>query len=100
MSASNWTTCPRCAARREAELTALEAEVTAVYGSVSAAEYARLGMKLIMAREMPLAQTWREDCEFYGAEDGVLSIRYSGGCEVCGLRHEFSADQPIEGLLS
>lgn len=45
----------------------------------------------------PVEPTFREDYEFYGVEDhGVLMIRYSGGCSVCGLRHEVSIDQPLD----
>jgi hypothetical protein len=55
MSADNWASCPRCAARD-----------------------AKLG-------PYPTTPTFREDYEFYGGETGTLEISYHGQCTDCGL---------------
>jgi len=72
--------------------------VTAMYGVAPVEDFDAARAALDAAKAAPLRQTWREDYEFYGAEDGVLSIRYEGACTTCGLSHKFNDDQPIEGI--
>jgi hypothetical protein len=88
MSADNWTTCPRCAAERQEEIEKLDQSITESYGKVSVDEFDNQRSKLSMHRALPLDRTWREDYEFYGADEGSLHISYSGGCSVCGLSHK------------
>lgn len=84
MSADNWTTCPRCF---DAAKTAAEAEreqVMALYGILSVEEFdrERAALKTPTASEF---QTFREDYEFWGSDDGVLRVSYSGRCTNCDL---------------
>lgn len=40
-------------------------------------------------------KNFREDWEFYGAEEGEVTVEYSGMCRVCGYGVEFRHDVPI-----
>jgi hypothetical protein len=96
MSADNWAICPRCERQRMRSLEVEKAELHAAYGTVPVEEFDKRRAaynQRLTARPTP---TFHEDYEIYGAESGVLHIRYGGGCETCGLRHKFSDDQPID----
>lgn len=98
MSASNWTTCPRCTLRRARELEAMRTEVAAKYGQVSVELFDAMRARLAAAENAEPATTLREDYEFYGAEDGVVIADYSCSCSDCGLRGKFNYRYEIPGL--
>lgn len=95
MSADNWAVCPRCERTRQDKLAADRTAVADMYGKVPVAafDYARETLAVLEAKEP--AQTFREDYEFYGAEEGVLCISYFGWCEVCGLKFEHQSEHPL-----
>ncbi len=89
MSAGNWTTCPRCAKRRAAELQAMRDDIAAKYGQIPIAEFDQLRVALAKAESTTPPQTLREDYEFYGAEDGTVTAEYGCSCRECGLETKF-----------
>lgn len=90
MSADNWTACPRCLDEAKRLVDEASAEVYAQYGKVPPEEFDRL------REELPIVNTgatFREDYEFYGAEEGTVHARYSGSCTECGLRVSLDVDK-------
>ena len=90
MSADDWSVCPKCRdthakAAEKAKLDAGEA-----YGKVSPEEYLKM-LEAVTSWKNPAEAeaTFREDYEFYGAEDGEIHAIYSGHCSVCGLTCKF-----------
>ena len=66
MSADNWAVCPRCLKRAP--------------DGADKWEY----------------QTFREDYEFWGAEEGHVTATYSARCHVCGLTLNFENRVPLD----
>lgn len=103
MSADRWSTCPRCWDTQHAKLVGVREEVQADYGKAEPEDFIkRLHDAQTALNEFHLEETFREDYEFYGAgldEDGdgggVLSVRYSGHCSVCGLDMKYKHDEPF-----
>ena len=85
MSADNWTTCPRCKDKHEANLSAMFAKVGEAYGTVPVAEFDAMRAEYDAARFTPLPANFREDYSFTGADEGEIVADYSGKCTVCGL---------------
>ena len=100
MSADNWARCPRCTRIGAAQLKAQEEAVQASYGKVPVDEFDEARRKLAIDRKAfeNRERTFREDYEFYGAEEGVVTASYSGQCRECGLKLKFSESRPIPGL--
>lgn len=96
MSADNWTTCPRCADHRKQALVARVAEVSASYGKVPVEDFDRMRQELDAQKREPLKETFREDYEIYGAEDGEVEVRYAGRCSECSLALEFAHSHPLD----
>lgn len=87
MSASNWSACPRCTARAEKEQEAAMAKL------------AEAGLDGKFTLTITTAgNTFREDYEIYGATEGTVHVGYSGSCDKCGLRLDFSHDHDIPGV--
>lgn len=89
MSADNWAICPRCASKHEEHVKVLIAALDEAYGKVPVEEFDRLRSECDAEARKELEQTFREDYEIWGAEDGELNVSYSGGCRECGLGHKF-----------
>lgn len=92
MSASNWTSCPRCAKSLVRAVDELRALIADKYGKVTIEEFDNLRARLKAAEDEAANpyQTLREDYEFYGAEDGEVVASYSNSCTKCGLKTEFT----------
>jgi len=97
MSADNWNYCPGCKARKIEEAEALERSVQESYGKISMEEWDSLRSRAAAAQAaIPDADTengdptFREDYEFYGAQTGVVHVRYSGHCSLCNLSIKFT----------
>jgi hypothetical protein len=84
VSADNWTTCPRCEENARRRYEEEDERVAAMYGVVSPAQYAAARDRLV-ATDLALGETFREDYEVYGASDGEVHVDYRGKCTVCGL---------------
>ena len=95
MSADNWTQCPRCLKRRGMEAENKAVQVDAAYGNVPVGEFDKLRSELADLRSYPIDNTFREDYEILGAEDGTVEVRYSGSCGTCNLRTEFKHSHEI-----
>lgn len=91
MSASNWARCPRCTKAGREALAQRNAAVQASYGTVPVEEFdeARRQHAQAVAEFERRDSTFREDYEIFGAEDGVITVEYSGGCRECGLHLSF-----------
>lgn len=100
MSASNWARCPRCVAKRLSDLAELDVKVTQSYGAVPVEEFDRMRAEAIRQRidveDEGSYQTLCEDYEIYGAEDGVVVVSYSCGCQICGLGTNFNHKHPLD----
>lgn len=97
MSADNWAKCPRCKANRIKAADAAQAAALAAYGKVDVAEFDRLRAHAdeLSANVETGTETFREDYEIYGAEEGVVLVGYSGRCTVCGLSLSFEHSHPL-----
>lgn len=102
MSASSWARCPRCAAAGLKALAERAAAVQASYGTVPVDEFdeARRQHAEAVTEFERRRNTFREDYEVYGAEDGVITVEYSGRCSECGLSLKFTDKRPIPGVSS
>ena len=89
MSADNWTTCPRCKQEAQKHINAREVEVAAMYGHAPIEEFDLARENLQSLKDAPAPITFREDCEFYGAEEGEVTAAYRGSCKECGLSLKF-----------
>jgi hypothetical protein len=98
VSADNWAVCPRCDQRHEAEVEAKFKAVDDAYGKVPMAEFTEMTAAARAFSQTKVDPTFREDYEFYGAEDGVVVAAYRGQCTVCALSLTFKHEHPIEGL--
>lgn len=85
MSANNWAVCPKCVAEAKREADEAHAKVYVQYGKVSLGEFDRLRVDLETVDPEDF-RSFREDYEFYGAEEGEIQVSYSGNCSQCGLR--------------
>lgn len=100
MSADNWAHCPRCTRIKLAEFDEQDAAIQAAYGVIPIVEFDKAREELA-ANKVAFEnrqRTFREDYEFYGAEEGVVTVNYSGSCGECGLKLKFSESRPIPGL--
>jgi hypothetical protein len=95
VSADNWAMCPRCAARRAADLARREAEVSAAYGTVPVDEFDRLRTALAEERTKRVDPTFREDYDL-GLDSDEFYVRYRGRCSVCGLHKEFVHSEVLD----
>lgn len=97
MSADNWAKCPRCSAVATAEFQAREVAIQASYGVVPVGEFdaARQALEDDRAAFGQREETFREDYGIHGAETGVVTVSYGGGCSKCGLELSFTEEHPI-----
>ena len=95
MSADNWAQCPKCAQKRTDLAIEAERELHESYGVIPADKWMQLraDLEAIKAREPDAS--FREDYEIYGAEDGVVTVSYSGACMVCDLNIKFKEEHPL-----
>lgn len=96
MSADNWADCPRCKVIRETALVERERAVEDAYGKVPVAEFDAMRADLERDKSTLADPTFREDYEIYGAEDGVVRVKYSGHCRDCNLRLKFEHEHPLD----
>lgn len=104
MSADAWSNCPRCIRRTQEVFASRQKELDASYGTVPVEKF--LEAREALAKDLQEAaralegddRTFREDYEIYGAEDGVITVSYSGECRKCGLKLTFTHEQPIPGV--
>ena len=89
MSADNWAICPQCLDRAKTEAAARFQTAVDAYGHVSPEEYERLRAEAQAPIDEDLFQTFREDYEFYGVDDGTITASYGGYCETCRLSVNF-----------
>lgn len=102
MSADNWARCPRCWHRKNKDLMERWAKLNASYGQIPLEEFDETRAELNFETEglENMKETFREDYEFYGAEDGIVQVSYSGQCTVCSLALKFEESHPIQGIES
>lgn len=100
MSADNWAECPRCIRRAQAALAEQNETLRKAYQTLPMEEFVRLSAELKAKAEVlrPDRRTFREDYEFYGAEDGAVRVSYRGECTVCGLFLSIEESHPIPGV--
>jgi hypothetical protein len=92
MSASAWQRCPKCQSELDKRVAAESQNVKAAYGVVPPDDYEWLRAEFQrMPREVE--PTFREDYGILGAETGVVTVRYEGRCQVCGLSLDFTHER-------
>jgi hypothetical protein len=91
MSADNWTECPRCVAALDAAVAVAEEALLAADDANDLAAWKEAHSLVTVARHnrAQVKPTFREDYEFYGAEEGEVTASYSGECQACGLAVNF-----------
>lgn len=92
MGADNWAICPQCLAEAKTDAENASAEVYAQYGKVPPEEFDRLREELPVLNPEDF-RTFREDYEFYGADEGEVKASYSGHCTKCGLRTDLKTSK-------
>lgn len=93
MSADNWAICPRCLDRAKAERAAKFEAARIAYGNVEPEEYERLRSEAQVEIDPEQFRTFREDYEFWGAEDGKVGASYKGRCQTCDLSAGFEREK-------
>lgn len=97
MSADNWTTCPKCAAKEVEEYQTKVKALKESYGKIPAEEWLR-EKKLVEKSRNDLEFTLREDYEWNGPDegdygDGFVRAIYSASCYNCdfsiNIDHKF-----------
>lgn len=76
----------------------MDQEIAESYGQVPLDEYMQMQAERDVMREETLLRTFREDYEFYGADEGTVTVDYSGSCQKCGLETHFDHEHKIEGV--
>lgn len=92
MSADNWAVCPKCLDDAQKASDALQAEMDASYGKIPLNEFDELRSRADADIDMDKITTFREDYEFWGADEGVVHVSYSGHCGVCGTKCNFKEE--------
>lgn len=95
MSANNWTICPKCKRKKEAEAERLRMKSLAAYGTVSAERYAELCGKARDAKESPLQNSMREDYEIGVDSEGRFSVSYRANCTACGFIFDYDRTESV-----
>lgn len=73
------------------------ADVQALYGKVPLEQFDRARLTLTnLASDSK--DTFRENYEIYGAQTGVVTVSYSGKCQVCQLSLRFEETHPLPGF--
>lgn len=88
MSADGRRQCPRCKDRARTAAEEAAARVAEMYGRVPVDEYeqARAALLTPEAAVAAVREAFREDYEFYGADEGTVTADYGGECQDCGLK--------------
>ena len=98
MSASRWSTCPRCQYRHEQKAKSLRAAALDSYGKVPLHEWLDRDDEASKAEEPFTRTTFREDWEIGSPEEGEVTFSYGGCCTACGLSLSFAHSEPIVGI--
>lgn len=97
MSADNWTVCPKCLQKIEAENAFAEQRVRSRYGKVTEAAYRKLIEKHEQRIDRPRAVSFREHYEIGVTKDGEFLVNYSGRCDDCGFAHNYKRVEKLFG---
>lgn len=96
MSADNWAACPSCVATARAVAERQRTAAMESYGKVPAEQF-QAAIAAIKDVDPGEYLTFREDYEIFGAEDGAVTVHYSGSCSECGTGLNFTDTHPIPG---
>jgi hypothetical protein len=97
VSADNWAVCPECLKQAYAEHEELQGQVVDSYGKIPIEEFDALRAKVAEGVDVESLKTFREDYEIYGAETGIIKVRYSGTCQACKCGVDFEFEKPVKG---
>ena len=98
MSADQCSICPRCSKRREREIHDSEARLKAAYGKFDLDRWMQMQAEHDELANKVMHETFREDFEVNGVEDGEVEVEYRGSCSVCDLRAKFDHRHKVEGI--
>lgn len=97
--------CPRCSKNHREKVEKKREEVRKAYGQVSMEVWEKMRLELEKMRlgfdelqnEMT-GRSFRQESDFYGPEDGVITLKYYGRCQDCGLTVRFDHTHIIEEI--
>lgn len=96
MSADNYTQCPTCRKKRQAEVDALDAKLASDYGKVGPAEFLSRSAALETLRkeiDHERYRTVRENWDI-GIRGGIFAVDYDAYCHKgCGFKFEYNFTQ-------
>ena len=95
MLANNWTVCPRCFDKAMMPWREEAEKVYKLYGIITWEEFIAA---LDQLPEKPSVQgsfTFKEEYDFHGAENGVVTWKYSGSCTKCKISVSGSGELPF-----
>lgn len=97
--------CPRCTKNHGGKLEEKREELRKAYGQVSMEVWEKMRLELEKMRlefdELQNEMTgrrFRQESDFCGPEDGVITLRYYGRCHDCGLTVKFDHTHIIEDI--
>lgn len=96
MSADSWSICPRCLKIAQQAHEGTTAKAEAMYGKVSIEDFEKIRAAAKKNIEPEDYRTFREDYEFYGAEQGEVVADYHGECANCHLELTFRTSKKLE----
>jgi len=96
VSADNWTQCPRCLKRRAMEVENKQTQLDASYGKVPLGRFDSMRHELETLKTDKVDETFREDYEIVGADEGTVEVIYRGSCGTCNLRTDFKHHHEID----
>lgn len=96
MSADRWGVCPRCKAKREDDVRALDSDLAQSYGEVPIEQFGHLRAERDKLANAEPEHTLREDYEIWIDEDGRFYASYAAHCSVCQFQHTLHQDEQLD----
>jgi len=89
MSATDWTTCPKCVHLHEEMVKAELVKLAAAYGKVSQNDYKFMESEIEALKKTNMDSNLREDYWQRLDSDGVYRVSYRCTCEVCDFTFKY-----------
>jgi hypothetical protein len=96
VSANNWGICPRCKAKREDDVRALDIDLAQSYGEVPIEQFDHLRAERDKLATAEPERTLREDYEIWINQDGRFYASYVAHCSVCQFKHTLLQDEQLD----
>lgn len=90
--------CPRCAKNHREKVEKKREEVRKAYGQVSMEVWEKMRLKFDELENKMMERRFHQESNFYGLEDGVITLQYYGRCHECDLIVKFDHTHIIEEI--